>query len=132
MGDNGASAFAYEGFHLNKDWPGTDVKDGVEVHHPTVTNLLKALDEDITRLKGVNAGTVRHLRVYGTVTAQHVGEWDAAQQLGTVFTQGHTALTGSYDKLIAQYEAAITVIKTSFDNILKAEKSSDVGRSESA
>ncbi|GAA3812071.1 hypothetical protein GCM10022226_35880 [Sphaerisporangium flaviroseum] len=128
MGENGASGFPYDGFHLNKDWPGVDVKDGVDVHHPTVTNLLKALEEDVARLKGFNAGTVSHLRVYGPVTARHVGEWDAAQQLGAVFTRGHTALTGSYEKLIAQYEAAITVIKTSFDNILKAEKASDVGR----
>ncbi|MFC4584687.1 hypothetical protein [Sphaerisporangium corydalis] len=125
---NGRSGFAYDGFQLDKGWPGLDVGEGIDVHHDRVKNLLKALEEDVERLKGVNAGTVAHLRVNGRVTPAHLGDWDAAQQLAAVFSQGHTSLTMSYEKLITQYEAAITVIKASFLNIGKADSASDVGK----
>ncbi|MCW2880925.1 MAG: hypothetical protein JWQ95_5025 [Sphaerisporangium sp.] len=122
----------YGGFYVDPQWPGLEVKDGVEVHHSSVKNLLKALEDDITGLRGVGSGTVQHLRVYGKVTPGHVGEWDAAQQLNAVFTQGHTSITTSYENLIAQYEAALAVIRTSFDNIVNADKASDVNGNKSA
>ncbi|MFC6087168.1 hypothetical protein [Sphaerisporangium aureirubrum] len=127
MGENGSSGFAYDGFHLDPEWPGTKVGDGVDIHHPSVRNLLKALEEDVERLKGIQSGTVQHLRTYGRVTTAHVGEWDAAQSLGLVFNQGHTAITTGYEKLVMQYEAAIAVINAAFQNIGKAETASDVG-----
>lgn len=127
MSDNGRSAFAYDGWRLDPKWPGIKVGDGVDMHHPSVRNLLKALREDVERLKGVGAGTPQHLRAYGKVTTSHVGEWDAAQQLGVVFDQGHTAITTGYDRLVAQYEAAIAVIEAAYQNIGKAEHASDVG-----
>ncbi|MDH2425092.1 hypothetical protein [Sphaerisporangium sp. TRM90804] len=124
---NGRSAFKYEGFHLDKDWPGGAGGDTIDIEPNPVKNLLKALEEDVEILKGVRAGTPGHLRAYGKVTSAHVGEWDAAQALGMVFNQGHMAMTASYDKLVAQYEAAIVVIKAAVANIEKAEASSDVG-----
>ncbi|GII60392.1 hypothetical protein Skr01_04770 [Sphaerisporangium krabiense] len=125
MGDHGESGFAYNGFRLDDKWPGLEApKDGVDVHHPTVKNLIKALEKDIERLKGYAAGTSAHLKGHGQVTAGHLGEWDAAQQLAVVFGKGHTAITVSYDKLIAQYEAAVVAAKAAFANIGKAETAS--------
>ena len=127
MGSNGRSGFAYDGFAVDPKWPGLDAGDGIEVHHPTVNNLIKALQDDVDKLKGNQAGTVQHLRVHGTITTAHVGQWDAAQQLGTVFSQGHTSVTTSYEKLIAHYEATIVAIKAALTNIGEADEASDVG-----
>ena len=127
-GEDGRSGFAYDGFQVDPKWPGLDVKDGIDVHHPRVKNLIKNLEADVERLKGINAGTLQHLRVYGAVTSAHVGEWDAAQTLATTFTQGHTAVTTGYQSLITQYETTLEAIKTAFGNIENAEKGSDVGK----
>ncbi|RCG32629.1 hypothetical protein DQ384_03825 [Sphaerisporangium album] len=124
MSGHGESGFVYNGFEIDPKWPGLDVKDGVDVHHPRVKNLIKALEDDVQRLKGREAGTSVHLKAYGQVTAQHVGEWDAAQQLAVVFGKGHSAITTSYDKLILQYEAAVEATKAAFANIGKAEQAS--------
>ncbi|MEV7968398.1 hypothetical protein AB0O34_20800 [Sphaerisporangium sp. NPDC088356] len=127
MSGNGASGFAYDGFHIEEKWPGLDVNDGVDIHHSTVKNLIKALEDDVERLKGIGAGTAQHLKTYGKVASEHLGEWDAAQDLALVFTQGHGAISSGYESLVAQYEAAIAVTKASFLNLGKADHSSDVG-----
>ncbi|MET8138845.1 hypothetical protein ABZU32_00905 [Sphaerisporangium sp. NPDC005288] len=116
----------YQDFHLDGDWPGTDAKGKTDVHHTNVENLLRDLLTDVEQLKGVKSGSLSHLRAFGKVSPTHLGEWDAAQQLGTVLGQGHTAVTASYEKLIAQYEAAIETIRTAYGNLKNAETASTV------
>ncbi|WP_248961027.1 hypothetical protein [Sphaerisporangium perillae] len=129
MQDSGGGG-GYSIFYIDGSWPGDEDKDGVDVHHPSVKNLLKALEDDIEQLRGYKAGTAQHFKTHGTVAPAHMGEWDAAMQLHGVFSQAHTGLTTSYDKLVAQYEAALAVARAAFTNLGSAEQASDVGTAE--
>ncbi|WP_405140203.1 hypothetical protein OG589_25260 [Sphaerisporangium sp. NBC_01403] len=124
MSGNGRSGFAYNGFHIEEKWPGLDVKDGVDVYHSTVKNLIKALEDDVARLKGIEAGTAEHLKTYGQVAVKDCGEWDAAQELAGVLTKGHTAIYTGYAELIGKYEAAVATTKAALLNLGKADQSS--------
>ncbi|WP_214414288.1 hypothetical protein [Sphaerisporangium fuscum] len=128
MSDNGSSGFAYQGFNPDKTngWPGLEVKDGVDVRHSSVKNLLKALEDDLAELQDVKPGTLAHFKVYGKVTPAQMGDWDVAQDMHAVFDQGFNSLATSIEKCIAQHAAALQVARAAFENTGKADDASTI------
>ncbi|MDP9849398.1 hypothetical protein [Streptosporangium lutulentum] len=104
---------AYGGFFLDSGWPGLDsAKDELYVDKEKIEVVVKALEENLARLKGAEKGSLSNLTEFTNLTEMQLGTWNTAKALSKTVGNAHTASTGVYQEIIEKYEAAISLIKS--------------------
>jgi hypothetical protein len=79
------------------------VGSGVHVHRDKLHDVARALESDLNELQTV----LQQVSTRCNVGRAHLGDWDAALQLGTTFENAYTAFTQYYADLTSGYQSVI-------------------------
>jgi len=80
----------------------------VEVARSALRHVAKNLDRSLQSFQG--PGSPDDVQTRATLTAQHLGDWDAGRMLAITTDPAHRNLSGSYREFLADYQAAISAL----------------------
>ncbi|MCG5220540.1 hypothetical protein [Streptosporangium sp. KLBMP 9127] len=92
-------------------WPVAQDANGFDVKRGKLKTIATSLEEDLVPVKGVGSGSVMHMEQYCNVSAEHVGQWDAAQDLHKVLADGYTAIHTGYAEFVTRCEGVIAAVR---------------------
>jgi hypothetical protein len=99
------------GTELARDWPGLDKKQPLKVNREEIDRIAKALNHDLQAYNSGSGATGITQKI--ALSQAELGTWDVAKDLASDIKDGQEAIGGVYQRLIADYTAAISLLQGS-------------------